>query len=131
MPATFILDGKGRIRFVHEPEKNKDPAELIAHEIAQLTDESVPADTKTEVAGATPAATQRVALAVAVSEPSPVTPAAPATSSTAATEETSAAPPSDAAQAPKSRAKPSAGKKGVAKKPKKKSAVPADNAAKS
>ncbi len=117
MPATFVVDGKGRIRFVHEPEKNKDPADLIAREVAQLTDESTPSDAKSEVAAA---ASPRVALAVAVSEPTPATPA---------TDETSAPPPSEAAQAAKPRAKPSAGKKGVAKTKKKKSAAPADNAA--
>ena len=133
MPSTFILDGKGRIRFVHEPEKNKDQADLIAQELAQLTGESAPSDTKTdaktEVASAPSSAPQRVALAVAVSEPAP---AAPATSAAPAAEESSAAAPSEAPAAAKPRAKPNAGKKGVAKKaPKKKSAAPADGAAKS
>lgn len=128
MPATFVLDGKGRIRFVHEPEKNKDQADLIAREVAQLTDEGSASDAKTEVASTASSATPRVALAVAVVDPTPAMPATPATPST---EETSAASPSEVAQAPKPRAKPSAGKKGVAKKTKKKSAAPADNAAKS
>jgi len=121
MPATFILDGKGRIRFVHEPEKNKDPADLIAREIALLTDEGSPSDAKTEVASTAAPATQRVALAVAVSDPTPATPATPP--ATPSAEETSAASPSEVAPAPapKPRAKPSAGKKGVAKKTKKKS----------
>jgi peroxiredoxin len=122
MPATFILDGKGRIRFVHEPEKNNDPADLIARELAQLTDEVAPSDAKTEVASTTPPAAQRASLAVAVVDPTPAPPAPPATSSTPATEETNAASPSEAPQPPKSRAKPGAGKKGVAKKTKKKTA---------
>jgi peroxiredoxin len=101
-PATFILDGKGRVRFVHEPEKNKDPADLIAREVAQLTDESAPADA-------------RVALAVAVVDPAPATSAAPAT------EETSPAPPSEATEAPKPKKQSAARKGGAKKAPKKKS----------
>ena len=105
MPATYILDGKGRIRFVHEPEKNKDPVDLIAREVAQLTDESAPADA-------------RVALAVAVVDPTPAPPAAPATEET---KDTSAAPAIEAPEASKPK-RPSAAKKSVAKKtPKKKS----------
>ncbi len=117
MPATFILDGKGRIRFVHEPEKNKDPAELIAREIAQLTDEGgAPSGGKTEVASAPAPSTQRVALAVAVSEPTP----AAATTAAAAAEETPAAAPSEAAPAAKPRTKSSGAKKSAAKKASKK-----------
>ena len=89
MPATFILDGKGRVRFVHEPDKNKDQADLIAREVAQLTDEGSPSDAKTEVASTASSATPRVALAVAVVDATPATPATPAT------EETSAASPSE------------------------------------
>jgi peroxiredoxin len=132
MPTTFILDGKGRIRFVHEPDTKKDQADLIARELAQLTDEGTPSDAKTEVASTTPPAAQRVALAVAVVDPTPPAPATPPTTAAPSTEETTgAASPSEASQASKPRAKPSAGKKGVAKKTKKKSAAPAENAAKS
>lgn len=134
MPATFIVDGKGRIRFAHEPDKNKDQADLIAREVAQLGDEGSPADTKTEIASTASSASPRVALAVAVSDATASTASTPSTPSTPSTEETSAASPSEVAPAPKRRAKPSAGKKHVAKKTKKKSATraaPADDAAKS
>jgi len=129
MPATFVLDGKGNIRFVHEPEKNKDPAELIAREVAQLTDQSTPpSEAKTEVAAVAPstAASPHVALAVAVTDP---TPPAAAPVATPPTSETPATP---ATEDPKPRAKPSAGKKGAAKattKKKKKNAAASDNAA--
>jgi peroxiredoxin len=112
MPTTFVVDGKGRVRFVHEPDKKIDQADLITREVAQLTDESAPPDTKADVASTTPAATQRVALAVAVSDPTPATPAAATTEET-----TEPAPPSEAVPAPKPHAKP---KKGGAKKTKKK-----------
>ncbi|MDB5216843.1 MAG: thioredoxin family protein [Myxococcaceae bacterium] len=118
MPTTFILDGKGRIRFVHEPDKKQDQADLIARELAQLTDEGAPSDAKTEVASATPPAAQRVALAVAVVDPTPSVP--PTTAAPSTDETTAAASPSEAPQGSKPRAKPSAGKKGVAKKTKKK-----------
>lgn len=102
IPATFVVDGKGRVRFVHEPEKNKDQAELIAREVAQLTDESTTPDA-------------RVALAVAVVDPTPAPPAAPAPSATPAAEETSP-PPASEAPPSKPRTKPNAAKKAPAKK---------------
>jgi cytochrome c biogenesis protein CcmG/thiol:disulfide interchange protein DsbE len=113
MPATFIVDGKGRVRFVHEPEKNKDQAELIAREVAQLTDESTPPDA-------------RVALALAVVDPTPAAAATPAPSAAPtpapAVEESSAPPASDVSKSSKpSAAKTSAAKKPAAKKTKKKS----------
>ena len=111
MPATFVLDGKGRIRFVHEPEKNKDPAELIAREVAQLGEENAPAEAKTAVAAVEPAATSHVALATAVADPTPAA-AAPAP------EPAPAAAPADEPK-PHGAAK-SAAKKGVAKTKKKK-----------
>ncbi len=112
MPATFVLDGKGRIRFVHEPEKNKDPAELIAREVAQLGEENAPSEPKSPVAAAEPAATSHVALATAVADPTPAA-AAPAPEPPPA-----AAP---ATEEPKPRAATkSAAKKGVAKPKKKK-----------
>jgi cytochrome c biogenesis protein CcmG/thiol:disulfide interchange protein DsbE len=120
MPATFILDGKGRIRFVHEPDKNKDQADVITREIALLTDEGSPSYAKTEVASVPSTAPQRVALAVAVSDPTPAAPATP-TPATAVEETSSAAAPSEASPASKTRAKPSAAaKKGAAKKAAKK-----------
>jgi peroxiredoxin len=105
MPATFIIDGKSRVRFVHEPEKNKDQAELIAREVAQLSDES-----------STPEA--RVALAVAVVDPAPAPPATPATqapSATPVTEETTPSPAIEASPS-KPRTKPNTSKKAPAKK---------------
>jgi peroxiredoxin len=105
MPATFIIDGKSRVRFVHEPEKNKDQAELIAREVAQLSDES-----------STPEA--RVALAVAVVDPTTPPSALPATQAPAATPVTEETTPPPASEAPQSkpRTKPNASKKAPAKK---------------
>lgn len=117
MPTTYVLDTKGRIRFVHEPEKNKNQGELIAQEIVQLGGEAAPSETRTEVASAPPPAAQRVALAVAVSEPPP------AATPPAAAEETTPAPPAEAASAAKPKTKPGAGKKGGAKKAPKKPAA--------
>jgi peroxiredoxin len=112
MPATFILDGKGRIRFVHEPEKNKDPAEVIAREVALLTEEGPTSDAKTEVASTASSAPQRVALAVAVSEPTSAAATTPAPAA-APDETTAASSPSEASSASKTRAKPGAAKKGA------------------
>jgi peroxiredoxin len=114
MPSTYILDGKGTVRFVHET--NKDDGELIAREIAELTSEGSVSSPKLEVASASvpvPAA------------PVPVTDAPAAT----ATEETTAAAPSEAAPSQKPRTKPGAGKKSVTKKPPtKKGAAPTSKA---
>jgi cytochrome c biogenesis protein CcmG, thiol:disulfide interchange protein DsbE len=110
MPSTYILDGTGTVRFVHEAYKND--ADLIAKEIAQLTNEAA-AKAKTDVASAP--------------EPAPV--AAPVVAAVAAppVEETPAEPEVEAAPAPKPKAKPVAGKKGAPKK-KKTSAAPGGKA---
>lgn len=109
MPSTYILDGKGTVRFIHETKK--DDGDLIAREVAALTSDGTLSSPKIEVASAS------VPTPVAV----PVTEAPPA----ASTEETSAPSPSDVAPTSKSRAKPSSGKKGVIKKaPAKKGAAP-------
>lgn len=111
MPTTFIVDGKGTVRFTHEA--SKDDADLIAREVAQLTNEGSPLSTpKTEVASATVPTV--VPVAVVDAPPEPV--------------ETSARPQNEVAPTPKPRAKPSSGKKGVTKKPTKKSAAHADKA---
>jgi peroxiredoxin len=111
MPATFVIDGKGRVRFVHEPEKNKDQGELIAREVALLTDETTTPDA-------------RVALAVALVDPTPAPAPAATVAAVAATppvDETSPPTVSDGNKGSKSSTKPSAAKKPVAKKTKKKS----------
>ena len=116
MPSTYILDGKGTVRFVHETKKNKDDGELIAREVAELTNDAPVSSPKIEVASASvpvPAA------------PVPVTDAPPAT----ATEETSAPASSEAAATAKPTTKKSAAKKSVSKKPAtKKSAAPSGKA---
>jgi peroxiredoxin len=105
MPATFIVDSKGNVRFVHETKKDKDDGDLIAREVAELTSDGVVSSPKVEVASASvPAAAPPVAVTAAATD------AAPA----ATTEETSA---TEVAPTPKPKAKPGSGKKGVSKKP--------------
>ena len=112
MPATFIVDAKGNVRFVHETKKDKDDSELIAREVAELTSDGSVASPKVEVASASvPVPTPPVAVAAVATEAAPATPA----------EETSA---SEAAATAKPKAKPGSGKKSVVKKaPAKKSAA--------
>ena len=111
MPSTYILDGKGTVRFIHETNKNKDDGELIAREVAELTNDGSVSSPKIEVAS----------TSVPVpAPPVPVTDGPPAT----ATEETSAPAPSEAAATAKP-TKKGAAKKSVVKKPAtKKSAAP-------
>ncbi len=112
MPSTYILDGKGTVRFVHEATKNKDDSELIAREVAELTNDASVSSPKIEVASAS------------VPDPAPPVPATDATA-TAASEETSAPSPSESAATAKPTTKKGAAKKSVIKKPAtKKSAAP-------
>ena len=72
MPSTFILDSKGNVRFTHDTAK--DEADLIAREVAQLTNDGSVSNAKTEVASAPVTApsstgTSSSTLAVAVVEP--------------------------------------------------------------
>jgi peroxiredoxin len=108
-PSTYILDGKGTVRYVHETKKDKDDGDLIAREVAELMSDGSVSSPKLEVASAT----------VPV-PPAPVpVPEAPAATST---DETAVPSPSETAPA----AKPRAAKKGGAKRPAtKKSAGPA------
>ena len=112
MPSTYILDGKGTVRFVHEAAKNKDDSELIAREVAELTKDCSVSSPKIEVASAS------------VPVPAPPVPATDATA-TAASEETSAPSPSESAATAKPTTKKGGAKKSVIKKPApKKSATP-------
>lgn len=112
MPATYILDGKGTVRFVHETNKNKDDGELIAREVAELTNDGSVSSPKIEVASAS---------VPVPSAPVPVTEGSPAM----ATEETSTPGASEAAATAKPTTKKGAAKKGAAKKPAtKKTAAP-------
>ena len=113
MPSTYVLDGKGTVRFLHEA--GQEDADLIAREVAELDNGPV-SNGKTEVASASPAipkteaasTTAPVAVPVAVSD-------APASTSTDETNES--------AKTPKPRAQPRSGKKSVTKKTNKKSAA--------
>lgn len=113
MPTTYILDGTGTVRFVHETDK--DNADAIAREIAQLTSEPSVSSAKTEVATAPVPVSAAAAMPVAVVDAPP-----PA-------EEPSAASQAEVARTPKPKAKPASAKKGAAKKTTKKSA-PSDKA---
>ncbi len=110
MPSTYILDGKGTVRFIHETTKNKDDGELIAREVAELTNDGSVSSPKIEVASAS---------VPVPAPPVPVTDGPPATT----TEETGA--PSEAAATTKPTTKKGPAKKSVVKKPAtKKSAAP-------
>ena len=112
MPSTYILDGKGTVRFIHETNKNKDDGELIAREVAELTKDGSVSSPKIEVASAS---------VPVPAPPVPVTNGPPVT----ATEEASAPAPSEAAAATKPTTKKGAAKKSVVRKPAtKKSATP-------
>lgn len=115
MPSTYVLDGKGTVRFVHETKKNKDDGELIAREVAELTNDGSVSSPKVEVASAS------------VPVPAPPVPSTEATP-VAAIEETSAPSPSESAATAKPTTKKgaaSAAKKSIIKKPTpKKSAAP-------
>jgi cytochrome c biogenesis protein CcmG, thiol:disulfide interchange protein DsbE len=111
MPSTFILDGTGTVRFVHEA--YKDDADLIAKEVAQLANEASASKAKTDVASA-PEAVSAAPPAVAAVVPPVV-------------EETPVEPEPEAAPAPKPKAKPAAGKKSAPKK-KKPNAAPGGKA---
>jgi peroxiredoxin len=115
MPATYVLDGKGMVRFVHD--SKKDDAEILAREVAQLTgDEHLGSPESAPKAPETMAAAPQIPVAapVAVNEP---TPAAPASEPVAApANDTPAAAPSTSSPASKPRAKPRAAKKAVSKK---------------
>jgi peroxiredoxin len=118
MPSTFVLDGKGMVRFVHDTKK--DEGDLIAREVAELTNDGSVSSPKIEVASASvPVPAAPVPVAAAVTD-------APAAAST---DETSAPSANEVAPTPKPRAKPASGKKGGIKKtPAKKSAGPATKA---
>jgi thiol-disulfide isomerase/thioredoxin len=118
MPSTYVLDGKGTVRFVHETKKNRDDSELIAREVAELTSDGSVSSPKIEVASAS------------VPVPAAPVPVMDAPPPAPAIEETSAPSPSEAAATAKPRAKPGAAKKSVTKKPTtKKSAAPSNKAA--
>ena len=96
MPSTYILDGKGTVRFIHEA--GKDDGDLITREVAQLTNDGSVTSPKIEVASASvPVPTAPVAVPVTATD------APPATSA----EETSAPTQNEVAPTPKPRAKPS------------------------
>jgi peroxiredoxin len=103
MPTTYILDGAGTVRFVHETDK--DNADLITREIAQLTNEAPVSNAKTEVASA-PVTVSTAPQVAVMDAPPPIE--EPAVSQT------------EAAPTPKPRAKPASAKKGAAKKTTKK-----------
>ena len=94
MPTTYILDGSGTVRFVHEA-YHDDEGDLIGRELAQLASEPSSPKGKTEVASASAAA------------PAPAAAEEPATEAAVPTKKKSPA-----------RGKPVAGKKGTTKKKK-------------
>jgi len=104
MPSTYVLDAKGTVRFIHETQKGKDDGDLIAREVAELTNDGTVTSPKIEVASASvPAAPAPVA----------VIDAPPA----ASTEEATVPSPSEAAPTTsKKSAKPGSAKKNFIKK---------------
>ncbi|MBS2016283.1 MAG: TlpA family protein disulfide reductase [Deltaproteobacteria bacterium] len=77
MPTTYVLDGTGTVRFVHDG-YHDDEADLITRELALLTSEPPPASasTKTEVASndAKPDASEPAEAADAAPPPAPAKP---------------------------------------------------------
>ena len=115
MPSTYVLDANGTVRFIHETKKGKDDGELIAREVAELTNDGTVTSPKIEVASA---AVPAAPVPVAVVDAPPA----------ASTEEATAPSPSEAAAPTPSKksAKPGSAKKNVIKKTTtRKSAAPA------